>query len=224
MTAERGRRLLVLALVIALVILSAGCGLLSGQESGKLTYRLPTEVTVPVGSALPGTDIRYERMTDQGAYLRIKGQEALKRKGDSVDWNGALAPAASGELRFRVAWYTNQAIYLVGTAKVVIEDPQPQALATITSSVKFTGPVAYSVAQDTRIPGTLVTYGGKTPDGAKLGGVEGYPFRKEGDSLLWEGRLREGVYCRFELRVLQYDEKNLRVGGLITLWITSESG
>ena len=54
-----------------------------------------------------------------------------------------------------------------------------------------------------------------------MGGMEEYPYRKTGDSILWEGALRDGVCARLDLRVLQFDDKGLRVGGLVTLWIGS---
>ncbi len=218
-----GRRNLRLAL-LAVVVLSAvaGCLPLVSGNANQLTYNLPTEVTVNAGAELPGTGIRYLRMDDQGAYLLIKGQQALKRKGDSVNWSGNLAPGVAVELQSRIAWYTDKAIYLVGTAKIAITDAQPRAAPIVTSSpVKFAGPVAYNVNKGAVIPGTTFTYQGKTADGAQLGGIEGYAFRQMGDSIIWEGMLRERVYCRLEARVIQFDEKGIRVGGVVTLWIGS---
>lgn len=214
------KMLMLVCSVSAIALLSVGCLPQFTESSNRLVYNLPTELTVSAGSELPGTGIRYERMDDKGAYLLIKGQQALKRKGDSVSWSGYLAPGVAADLRLRIVWYTDKAIYLVGTAKMAIEGAQPQAVPIVTSSaVKFAGPVAYSANRGAVIPGTTVVYLDKTADGAKLGGVEGYAFRQMGDSLIWEGTLRERVYCRLEARVIQYDEKGIRVGGLVTLWL-----
>ncbi len=124
------------------------------------------------------------------------------------------------ELKLRVVWYTEQELYLVGTAKVVVDEIHPQAAKIDTSSpIKYGGPVVYSVNRGTTIPGTTWTYEGRTEEGAKLGGIEGYPYRAVGDSIFWEGKLRERVYLRLDLRALQFDDKGLRAGGLVTLWL-----
>jgi hypothetical protein len=88
-----------------------------------------------------------------------------------------------------------------------------------TSAVHYSGPVIYSVKLGQRIPGTTVTYEGHGEDGAQLGGTGDYPFRKEGDSVLWEGQLRDGVYLRLDVRAVQFDDRNLRVAGLATIWL-----
>jgi len=52
-----------------------------------------------------------------------------------------------------------------------------------------------------------------------LGGIDGYPYRKLADSILWEGKLREGVFLRLNVRVLLISDDSLRVGGMATIWI-----
>jgi len=207
------------ASVLAMVLM-VGCLRKPGQQAATLTYQLPTKLTVPAGSALPGTDIRYERMVKDGARVTIKGQSALKRKGDSLDWSGSPIDGVTVDLKLRVAWHTEEELHLVGTVKVVIKEPRPRTEPIVTSSaIKYVGPVAYGIGKQAAIPGSPVTYEGETPEGAKLGGMEGYPYRKTGDSILWEGAVRDDVYARLDVRVLQFDEKGLRVGGLVTLWI-----
>jgi hypothetical protein len=208
---------------LAVLVVVGGCtfGKSSGQ-AGRMTYNLPTKLTISAGSELPGTGIRYVCMGQDGAEVSIQGQQALKRKGDSLDWGGKLIPGVSIDLKQRVVWYTEKELHLVGTAKIVVDDTAPQASKTGSKSpVKYSGPVVYSVARGSPIPGSTVTFDDRTTDGAKLGGIEGYPYRKGGDSILWEGTLREGVYIRLDVRVLQFDSKAMRVGGLVTLWIGS---
>lgn len=192
------------------------------QPLDRLTYKLPTALTVHVGAELPGTGIRYERMGKEGAEVTIKGQQALKRKGDSLDWSGSPIPGVSVDLRQRVAWYTEEDLHLVGTANIIVDGVRPQpTTSSSTSPVKYTGPVVYSVTKGKPIPGSTVIFEAQSPEGVKLGGIEGYPYRKAGDSILWEGTLREGVRIRLDVRVLQFDDKVLRVGGLVTLWLGS---
>jgi hypothetical protein len=213
---------LVAALFAAGVLLMAGCLLTkSDTQTGKLTYKLPAELSIKIGSELPGTGIVYESMGADGAHVVIKGQKALKRKGDSLDWRGNPAAGVSVDLKMRVAWFTDKELYLVGTAQIVIDGVSPRAAAIPSSlPIKYTGPVAYGLAQGATIPGSIVSYAGQTTDGAKLGGIEGYAYRKLGDSILWEGTLRDGVYIRLDVRVAQFDEKGLRVAGLVTLGFT----
>ena len=117
-------------------------------------------------------------------------------------------------------WYTKDTLYLVGSATVVVDDPVPTSgpIAT-TSPISFGGPVAYGVRKGGTIPGTPLVYLGKAEEGAELGGLSEYPYRMAGDSIVWEGRLRDGVNSRAELRVVQYDRGALRVAGIVTLWV-----
>lgn len=211
------------ALLVFLLFSILGC--LAGQGNqplDRLVYKLPTALTVHVGSELPGTGIRYERMGKDGAEVTIRGQPALKRKGDSLDWSGSPVPGVSVDLRQRVAWYTEEDLHLVGTAKVIVDGVKPQPVTgPSTSPIKYAGPVVYSVNKGNPIPGSTVVFGGQGPEGVRLEGVQGYPYRKAGDSILWEGVLRDGVRIRLDVRVLQFDDKTLRVGGLVTLWIGS---
>lgn len=209
----------ILAVSIVLLFGLVGCRPEPGPSS-RLTYDLATALSVPVGQELPPTGIRYDRMEDGNAYVIIDGQQALKRKGDSLFWSGTPLEGVSLTLTQRVLWYTEDELHLVGTAKVEIDDALPAAgpIAT-TSPVQYSGPVAYGVNKGGTIPGSTITYLGRTDDGAELGGLSGYPYRMAGDSIVWEGTLRPGVYSRLDLRVIHFDDRTLRVGGVVTLWI-----
>lgn len=214
-----------LSLVLAAAIVLGGvlgCTLKPGEHPTKLTYKLPTVLTVPLGETLPGTDIRYEEHDDNGVYLLLGGRRALKRKGDSVTWEGEPVPGAKVKLDLRVVWFNEQSIHLAGTAHVAVTDVNPRPDPPITTSpVKYSGAVAYSLAKGAYIPGTILTYAGQHEEGAELGGLpeNEYPYRHTGDSVVWEGRLREDVHIKLELRVIQYNERTLRIGGLVTLWL-----
>jgi hypothetical protein len=192
------------------------------KQPNPLTYKLPTKLTIAAREKLPGTDIIYEYMDDDGAHLTIEGQEALKRKGDSLTASFSPHEGVSINLDLRIGWFTDEQLHLVGTVTSNIENvkPVPKEIST-TAPIHFSGPVAYGVAKGAVIPGSTIVFEGKTDDGVKLGGIEGYPYRKDGDSIFWEGALREDVYTRLNLRILQSNESGLRVGGLVTLWFSS---
>lgn len=214
------RWLPVICLCILLLPSLSACTIKATEHPDQLTYRLPTTLTIAVGQTLPGTDIRYQRMSDKGAHVLIKGQEAIKRQGDSLDWRGQPLPGVDVDLQLRILWYNEQELRVVGTAKVVIKGVQPRpAVITTSAPMHYTGPVFYSLARGAVLPGSTLTYGAKTEEGVKLGGIEGYPFRQVGDSISWEGVLREDVYLRLDLRVLQFDERGLRVLGIVNLWL-----
>ncbi len=214
---------LLVALALMTVLIGGGCLRRSEDKPNQLTYQLPVKLTIAMNGELPGTGIRYQGMDDQGAHLFIEGQQALKRKGDSLGWKGTPVPDVAVDLETRVIWYTEKEIYLVGTAKVVIDNtsPQPVLVSPAPQWVSYSGPVVYSVNKGEVIPGSTLAYEGRTDEGAKLGGLEGYSYRKVGDSVLWEGKLHNGVYSRLDARIVQYDDKGMRIGGIVTLWIGS---
>lgn len=221
MCARISKRWLLVACLCALLLPAlAACTLKASEHPDRLTYRLPTTLTIAVGQTLPGTEIRYLRMSDKGAHVLIKGQEAIKRQGDSLNWRGQPLPGVDVDLQLRIIWYNEQELRVVGTAKVVIQGVQPRLAVIATSSdMHYVGPVAYSLGRGAVIPGSTLSYEGKTEEGIKLGGIEGYPFRQVGDSISWEGLLRDGVYLRLDLRVVQFDERGLRVAGIANLWL-----
>jgi hypothetical protein len=151
----------------------------------------------------------------------IAGQHAFKQKGDSLDWKGDPVEGASVELSLRVLWFTEETLHLVGTGKVVVRQPDPQpALVQTDGPLEFSNaPVTYGVARNEYIPGTTIEYLGKEEEGAYLGGIDGYPYRKGADSILWDGKLREKIYLRLNVRALYIGENSLRVGGTASIWI-----
>jgi hypothetical protein len=212
------QRIKVLKVVLTLSLLL----LPSCVPGGELSYTAPYEVKIEAGEDLIGTGIRYVGMKDSGAEVLIEGQRAFKRKGDSLDWEGSPVEGVKLNLSLRVLWYTEKKLYLIGRAKVVVRDPQPQSGAIpVEAPLRFSNaPVSYLVKKGSYIPGTQIKYLGKTEKGAELSGVEGYPYRKALDSILWEGKIREKVYLRLNLRVGIISEHSLGVGGLATIWIT----
>jgi hypothetical protein len=216
--ASRWKIFAVLGLLLVGVV---SCGPSSGKGSVELAYTAPVEISVKAGENLPGTSIRYVGKSEKGAEVLIAGQHAFKQKGDSLDWKGDPVEGASVDLSLRILWFTEETLHLAGTGKVVVRQPAPQpALIQEDWPLKFSNaPVTYGVARNEYIPGTTIEYLGKEGEGAHLGGIDGYPYRKGADSILWEGKLREKVYLRLNVRVLYIGENSLRVGGTASIWI-----
>ncbi|MFO7916808.1 MAG: hypothetical protein R6V13_01865 [Anaerolineae bacterium] len=217
------RRAVFLVLIYFLISLSlVGCLRESSKQPNPLVYNLPTKLTVAAGEKVPGTDITYDYEDDDGAHLTIDGQEALKRKGDSLAASFSPRPGVDVDLELRIGWVTDQELHLVGTAESSIKDVDPVARTISTSApIQFSGPVAYGIAKGAVIPGSTIVFEEKTDEGVRLGGIEGHPYRKVGDSIFWEGTLRDDIYARLNLRVLQASDSALHVGGVVTLWFGS---
>ncbi len=226
-----GRKaLLRLALVaLALAMLLMGCspsavpvpipGPGSGGEGGGgeptgLTYGGPAEFGVKRGEALPGTDVVYLGQGPQGAEVSIGGQKAIKQKGDSLDWSGEIRPGVHLELNLRVLWFNADTLHCGGVFKLRLDDwnPVPGSIPT-EGGIKYRAVATYWVDKDEPIPGTTIRYAGSSENGAVLEGIEGYPYRKIADSIVWTGSLRDGVYLRLNVRVLHFDESSLKVAG-----------
>jgi hypothetical protein len=212
-------RFLLIAALATGIVGAGSCG--GGQPpSEALVYEGPIELAVNAGSTIPGSDVKYVGETDKGAELLIGGQSAYKQKADSVSWSGSPLPDVKLDYTLRIAWFTKEQVYLVGTAKTTIANASPQAITSWPASpIEFRAAINYTVGRGHKIPGTPVEYLGKEEQGAKIGGIEGYPYRQTFDSILWEGQLKDGVFIKLEVRALNYTAENLTVAGFATIGI-----
>jgi len=191
------------------------------QPEGQLVYAGPTEQGIPAGDFLPGTDIQYVGLTDQGAEVLIGGQLAVKKKGDSLDWDGHPLPGVTLNLNQRIVWFTEEKLHAAGTARLALEGTQPVAMPFPEESpALYKLPTTYNVKRGETIPGTTITYVGSSEKGAELSGVEGYPHRGIADSITWEGKLLDRVFLQVTLRVVFFNEEQLQVAGLATIGLT----
>jgi hypothetical protein len=201
----------------------------SGQrrQSGTVIYKGPIEQSVPAGSFLSGTPIEYVGSTEDGtAQVLIDGQRAFKRGGDSLDWTGTPVEGVTVNLSDRVLWFTQDRLQLVGTIRLTVDNVAPQrspipqnSKESTSNEIVYKVPVIYRVKRGETIPGTTLTYLGNTDKGAQLGGLpqDEYPYRQAGDSIVWQGQLRSGVYLDLPMRTAVYDDNNLNVTGLATI-------
>ncbi len=185
-------------------------------DSGTLDYTTAVETSIPPGKTLPGTDIRYLGKSDQGAQMSIGGQTALKQALDSLTWHGQSVPGLDANYDLRIVRFDAQSLTAAGTATLSIRGATPKAVpaqALPSNALKFKGLVTYTVPKGQTIPGTAISYVGKAADGAQLGGIEGYPYRKIADSIDWTGQLIDRVFLDSTLRVVIFDDNNLTVSG-----------
>ena len=212
------RKRLLFTLLALLAMSLVACLPWQRPPEGVLIYVGPTEQPVPAGAFVPGTDIQYVELTEQGAELLIEGQRAVKKKGDSLDWDGHPLPNVTLNLKQRIVWFTEEKLHVAGTARLAIREFQPVAMPFPEESpVVYKLPVSHNVKRGETIPGTTISYAGSSEKGAELGGVEGHPYRKIADSIAWEGKLLEGVFLKLTVRVAFFDDEQLQVAGLATI-------
>ncbi|HIC89825.1 MAG TPA: hypothetical protein EYP04_10550 [Anaerolineae bacterium] len=216
-----------LLLWVMILVLLTSCnisipGLPGGAKTppGTLIYKGPTEEGIPVGGWMPGTDIRYLGPTREGAKVAIGDYTAIKKMGDSLDWEGEPASGVHVKLSQRVIFYNEEKLQVAGTADIQVTGISPRAGSFKPApSIRYRVPVTYNVKKGERIPGTVLVYKGKTAHGAELGNIEGYPYRKTADSIVYEGYLRDNVKLRLDLRVAFFTESSLQVAGLALIGI-----
>jgi hypothetical protein len=206
-------------LMLTLVCLSA-CSALPFLSTAptpvnRLAYDAPVSLSIKTGSILPGTMIAYTGKNENGAAkILIAGLLAPKQTADTVDWEGTPTPNVLVRLNTRVATYDEQSITLIGTGHVEISNIaiQPGG-APGTALLDFNAPITFSLAKNEIVPGTNLAYAGSTTNGAQFLGVEGYPYRKQLDSLQYVGRLNSKVFLKLDLRVLNFSEDSAVLGG-----------
>ena len=211
-------------LVVVLFLLSvAACS--PDDWANRLPYAGPVEKGIDKGAYLPGSAIQYLGMSGDRALVSIGGKEATKKVGDPLEWKEDVLRGVNVDQTYRVVLITEDTLHAAGTARVIIWNAVPQPEPANTSAlIHFKLPVGYHVDRGTVIPGTVISYEGKTDQGAQLGNVEGYEYRQVGESILWEGKLLEGVWVQLDLRTALIGDETLDVIGTADLWIQPRTG
>jgi hypothetical protein len=195
--------------------------------AGAINFNGPTERQINVGDRIPGTNMVLAAMTPDGAEFEIGGLRAIRRIGDSLDFDGPWPGVedANYSLRLRLYFVGEESVRAAGVHQLVIFNVQPLVDPTIVlgeETVRF--PFTVGVAAGETITGTMLQYLGSAEEGGQLGGLaEGeYPYRRVGDSIVWRGRVRSDIAAEFNLRMLFYTAEQARVGGLVTLDLPTE--
>ena len=205
-----------LSAVLLVAMILAGCSFIPGREgSSVLKFDGPTEQTTSMGESISGSDIRLVGYSDLGAEVLIDDQRAIKNQGDSLDWQMTLAPGVDVSMPLRIILADASRLQTSGTVHVTISGAKPQS-ATVPARAPHSYEVAtgYTVRKGDRVPGTTITFRGKSDNGAQFEGVDGYSYRRIGDSLTWTGRLNDHAYIETTMRVAAYTEDLLALAGL----------
>jgi hypothetical protein len=180
------------------------------------------------GESVPGARMTYVGRDANNNYIvRIDGQEAVKRIGDSFLWSGIIGPGVHAAYNLRLTTDMLGTMPVAGTVRFTIFNPTPVAMPLpndLTAYGRYANIlVDYSVPLGRQLPGSSMTYTGLVEQGgvqsAQFSGVSGLPYYALGDSIVWTGQLREGVYIQLNLRVISLDAEHVRLGGTVELWI-----
>ncbi len=212
----------IVILLLAVVLITSGCSS-NPPAPNTLVYDAPVSLTIKKDALLPGTSIAYGGKTETGAAkVLLTGMVAPKQTGDSVDWQGTPAPDVAVRLATRVATFDDQSVTLIGTAHIEIKNVSVKPGGSPSAALmEFSAPVSVSLNKNEWIPGSNVTYAGAANEGAQFLGLEGYPYRKPLDSLQYVGRVNPRVFLRLDLRVLNFSDSSVVLGGTANIRIES---
>lgn len=196
------------------------------EAADYLTYTAPAyNVTLSAGQTVAGTRLHFANRSDQVYNVTIDGQPLTRQGGDSLPWQGVVAPGVFGKYNLRITpSFNTDSLLAVGPVELIILNPVPTEVANLPATTAeayyYSGVVvAETVPVGRMIPGTTLVYAGQTDQGAAFSGTTQYPYRALGDSLIWLGQLRENVYVRYNLRVITFSADTLRLGGTAEIWI-----
>lgn len=228
-------------IILWLALVITACNLLPGEETGtptatsepagnQIVFTAPYRAVLDKGETVPGALLQYMGQDEEGIRVRIDGEEAYKKTGDSFYWRGPArldaegTPAAGVELdyKLRVIGVVLDVFQAWGEVDIIVADPSP-VMTDLPEEAPLTFPAAiatYAVTKGATIPGTTYTYLGKTDKGAEFGGVEGYAYREVADSLDWAGQVRGNVYTDLSMRVSSIKDEEVTLLATATIWIS----
>lgn len=230
------RHLIVVLILSAMALLQVACDIIqkapiplpgtgpsdaATTSPNSLVYDAPVSLSIKTGATLPGTTVGYSGKTPGGAAkVLLGGQVAEKQRGDTLDWRGTPVPNLNLNLSTRVVTFDDMSITVVGTAHIELASIAVQPGGTFGDApMEFSAPVTYSLAKNVPVPGTNISYIASSAEGAQFSGIQGYAYRKPLDSLQYIGRLNPKVMLKLDLRVLNFSDTNVLLGGTANLSI-----
>ena len=181
------------------------------------------------GETVPGTRLEYIGPNGDAYDVRIDGQKAIKKIGDSFFWKGIIAPGVYANYELRLAAPVFGGLQATGPVDIAVLNPEPVELletTQFTPTLRFENiSVNYVVPKGGTLPGTTLVYEGLAEEQdqnglvARFSGTNQYPFLVVGDSLTWQGRLRENVIVRYTLRAVAIDKDRVNMTGTAELLI-----
>ncbi|MEZ4711024.1 MAG: hypothetical protein R3A44_27750 [Caldilineaceae bacterium] len=191
------------------------------DEPGVLTLQGPTERRVGVGERIPGTDVQLVAVNGSEAEFRIAGMRSVRVAGDSLDFDGDW-PGVGGvtyHARLRLYHVGSDNIRAAGVHQLIVRNIQPVESAVQPGNFTLKFPVVASAGRGAQFKGLTLGYVGEDERGAQISGLpqNDYPYRKTGDSIVWNGQLRPDIPVQYSFRVLLYGADSLRIGGVVTI-------
>lgn len=194
---------------------------LLNNEPGTLSFQGPTERRIGLGERIPGTDIELVAINGSEAEFRIAGLRSVRAVGDSLDYDGDWAGAngVTYHARLRLYHVGGDNIRAAGVHQLLLRNVQPVETAQPPSNVAMKFPVVLSANRGAQFTGLTLGYVGQDDRGAQISGLAqgDYPYRKTGDSIIWNGQLRPDIPAQYNLRVLLYSADSLRLGGVVNI-------
>ncbi|HSH05529.1 MAG TPA: hypothetical protein VLL52_23640 [Anaerolineae bacterium] len=200
-----------------------------------IDFSVPYTTNLEPGETIAGTSLTYVGPSANGYDVIINGQTATKQVGDSFSWSGILAPGVRGNYNLRLILPIGNNLQVGGQIDLTVFSPQPVELDQFDKEglTEFSNIIVnYRVPASGRVPASSLTYLGFVDPGGEASvaqrsaefdlSADRFPYFALGDSLIWQGQLRENVYLRYNLRVGTIDENGLRVGGVATIWLDVE--
>lgn len=232
-----------LLFVVLLLLVSLACGLPNSEpapatatpEGNMLTFGIlsPTyTASLNAGDHVPGAPMYYVGQEGDAYRVRIGGQDALKRSGDSFIWSGIIAPGSYAEYNLRLTSGFLGPLPVAGGVDVTFLDWQALELTNlpdVSSGLHFGNiPIVETNLQlEETLRGATLTYQGIYKQGnqefAHFTGLSAQPYYAQGDSLVWSGQLRSNVYVRYNLRVVSFNESRVILGGTADLWVLEQT-
>ncbi len=193
-----------------------------------ITFTVPAyTVGLQPGDLVPGTRLQYVGRNGDAFDVVIDGLPAVKRTGDSFIWDGILAPGVFANYNLRLATVIFGEMRVAGPVKLTILNPTPVERTDntpLTAQLGFSNAViSYYVPVGYGIPGTTAVYqglrNGSGGQQAEFSGLTNYPYIAAGDSLIWQGYLRDNFIVAYNLRALSVSEEGVRFAGTAELFI-----
>ncbi len=216
---------------VGIALLLAGCQLLADTAEtpevtpqpaeNQLVFAVPYRAVLDAGESVPGAQLEYVGETDDGIHVRIDGEDAFKKVGDSFNWKGGPAAGVETDYQLRVMGVYIGVFQAWGDMRLTINNPIPVVTDLPDEApLVFNAAIAtYTVAKDKPIPGTTYSYLGQTDKGAQFGGVEGYAYREVFDSLDWSGAVLSNTFVDITMRVTSIKDEEVTLAGTATIWV-----
>lgn len=193
-----------------------------------MTFLIPAYTfNLEPGGKVPGSQLQYVGKVGDLHEVKIDGESAQKRVGDSFIWNGVVAPSVYASYNLRLAPDILGPLPVAGPVEITVLNPVATPLGNMPewpNAIRYNNIVlAHSIPAGWTIPGTTLVYDGVSTQGgvdsARLTGLTGHPLFALGDSITWIGSLQENVAIRYTFRVVKFNENSLQLGGTAELLV-----